>query len=1010
MGDTSSSNASDSPTAKVLPAGLLDLGFITEDAAHEAGRASSPFSTPETEGDMIGRYRLMAPLGEGGFGCVWKVEQTEPLKRELALKLIKAGMGSREIIARFEAERQALALMDHPNIASVLDAGTTTDSRPYFAMELVKGEPITEYCDNHQLSIRERLELFIPVCQAVQHAHQKAILHRDLKPSNILVVTVDGKPVPKVIDFGIAKALGGGDAEGPVAATLLRTQMGMIVGTPRYMSPEQAGSMPDVDTRSDVYALGVILCELLTGQTPFPTQPADFVEALRWVREAEPVKPSTLVQQATPAVVMAAAHRHTDPARFARALRGDLDWITLKALEKDRTRRYETPTALARDISRYLEQKPISAVAPTWRYQLGKFARRQRATLIATVLITLALITGTAVSLWQASRAEKSRLESEAHYAQARDAVDKYLARVSEHPRLNSSDFTDLQRELLETALPFYEQMATQRSDDPKLQKDQAWALWRLAKLYQMTRQLEKAEKTYEKVIPLQKVVAADSSHDPTLQKDLAFQYDELAYVQRQRGKNEACLASHQQAIDTMAKLVARDPANLGHQLRFGIVRTNYALTLDELKRHHDSEREYLKAAAVLEPLARQHPSHVEHWRAIGECFGKQGGLYRRMGRLREAEAVLNQAVECQEQAVTMRPRDRTYRHHLGNALSMLGTVLYYQDRATEAEPHVRRAIELHQEMAAEFPSIPLHRTALTEAREVLIYTCIKLGKSKEADALQELQQAELSRLASEFPDEKKHKDNVVKIFALQAARAYERREWSIARDRYQRVADATGGYDAHLRLCQLALISKEPATAVKHGVEFMEKAPINWQNYEVAARQFRDALALIRADAKTAPPDREQAAAECTGHLIKSLQKAVSLGFTGIAFIDHDERAAPLREHPDYQTLLQQSYAAPPRSPVKFQFDYRHDNPGIRHWTREGLTWTETAPKGETGTFTVMGPATVDGVSGTQLEKNGPRRLTVFLPDLGTPEPMSLKLRKPDGSWGAFSILQQVQ
>ncbi len=374
------------------------------------GKHLMPGISPEKAGDSIGRYKLLAELGVGGFGIVWRAEQHVPIHREVALKVIKPGMDSREIIARFEAERQALALMDHPNIAGVLDAGATDNGRPYFVMELVKGVPITDYCDEHKLTIRERLELFIPVCQAVQHAHQKAILHRDLKPSNILIAEIDGKAVPKVIDFGIAKALGT-SAEAALQATLARTVEGMVVGTPQYMSPEQAGSGPDMDTRSDIYTLGVILYELLVGNTPLPREQlkkAAFDEVFRLIREAEPVRPSSCVVPISDIVRETSIARGTEPGKLTRALRGDLDWITLKALEKDRERRYDSAAAFAQDIERHLKNEPVEAGPPSAFYRLRKMVQRNRLAFAAAAAIVVLLVAGIAVSTWQAVRASNA--------------------------------------------------------------------------------------------------------------------------------------------------------------------------------------------------------------------------------------------------------------------------------------------------------------------------------------------------------------------------------------------------------------------------------------------------------------------------------------------------------------------------------------------------------------------------------------------------------------------------
>jgi hypothetical protein len=333
----------------------------------------------------------------------------------VALKVIKPGMDTHDVITRFEAERQALALMDHPNIARVLDAGATASGRPYFVMELVRGISITEYCNNNRLTVRQRLELFVSVCQAVQHAHQKGIIHRDIKPSNVLVTLHDGRPVVKVIDFGVAKAL-----HQPLTEKTIYTRFAQIIGTPLYMSPEQAEmSGLDIDTRSDIYSLGVLLYELLTGTTPFDRKrlaQAAYDELIRIIRDEEPERPSTRLSHSTETLSAVAAQRKTEPARLSRMFRGDLDWITMKALEKDRTRRYETANGLARDVERHLNDEPVEAGPPGAGYRLGKFARKNRGALRIAGAFLLLLVFGAIVSTWQAFRAtvaERSARSSE---------------------------------------------------------------------------------------------------------------------------------------------------------------------------------------------------------------------------------------------------------------------------------------------------------------------------------------------------------------------------------------------------------------------------------------------------------------------------------------------------------------------------------------------------------------------------------------------------------------------
>ena len=360
-------------------------------------RGMSAANEPEPRPEQIGPYRILELLGEGGMGTVWLAERREPVRARVALKVVKAGMDTRTVLARFEAERQALAMMEHSCIAKVFDAGTTAEGRPYFVMEYVKGVPITRYCDEYLVPLEERLRLFRQVCAGVQHAHMKGVMHRDLKPGNVLVTVQDGKPQPKIIDFGLAKAVD----HRLVAATVF-TQHGQVLGTPEYMSPEQAGlGGLDVDTRTDVYSLGVLLYELLTGALPFPRTTllhAGWLEMQRILRESEPTKPSTRITTIGAAAADAAQRRGVDVATLRRRLQGDLDWIVLRAIEKDRTRRYETPLELAADLERHLRCEPVLASPPSLGYRASKFVARFRLQCAAAAVIGLAVVGAAVVS------------------------------------------------------------------------------------------------------------------------------------------------------------------------------------------------------------------------------------------------------------------------------------------------------------------------------------------------------------------------------------------------------------------------------------------------------------------------------------------------------------------------------------------------------------------------------------------------------------------------------------
>ncbi len=466
--------------------------FLEPQVGDSLGQTTTP-PTPdfavEEAGARIGRYKLLEKIGEGGCGVVYRAEQEEPIRRRVAFKVIKLGMDTKQVIARFEAERQALALMDHPNIAKVHDAGATDTGRPYFVMEQVRGIKITDYCDQNNLSTEERLSLFVQVCHAIQHAHQKGIIHRDIKPSNIIVTVQDGVPVPKVIDFGVAKA-----TEQRLTERTIYTALEQMIGTPAYMSPEQAEmTRMDIDTRSDIYSLGVLLYELLTGKTPFDVKEllAKGIEEMRrTIREQEPRRPSTrLTTMGQGELTTTAKRRQTDAPKLVNLVRGDLDWIVMKCLEKDRTRRYETANGLASDLLRHIGNEPVLARPPSNVYRFQKMVRRNKLVFAATALIAVVLVVATGISVWQATVAKQRLAESE--------AISKFLTEVFQSPDPERDGRTITVAEALGTAAKKLETgLANQPARRAKLQATLGWTYHTLG-LYSEAITLEEKVRDY---------------------------------------------------------------------------------------------------------------------------------------------------------------------------------------------------------------------------------------------------------------------------------------------------------------------------------------------------------------------------------------------------------------------------------------------------------------------------------------------------------------------------------
>ena len=511
-------------------------------------------ASEQLPGEQLGPYRLLQKIGEGGMGEVWVAEQREPIRRTVAVKVIKVGMDTRQVVARFDAERQALALMDHPCIARVLDAGTTARGRAYFVMEYVRGERFTDYCDRNRLSTAERLQLFTHVCEAVQHAHQKGIIHRDLKPSNVLVAMQDGQPVPKIIDFGIAKAT----AQRLTEQTVF-TELGVLIGTPEYMSPEQAEMTGlDVDTRTDVYSLGVMLYELLAGVLPFDPKTlrqAGLDAVRRQIREVEPPRPSTKVSTRREASAEAAHNRRTEPARLASQLRGDLDWITMKCLEKDRTRRYASASELAADVTRYLRHEPVLASPPSRIYRAKKFVKRHRVGVASSALIVLALvagIAGTTIGMLRAVSAER-RANEEAEAARQVSDFLMGLFAVSEPNEAKGNTVTA--REILDKGA---EKIGRELGGQPRVQRR---LLVIMGRVYQSLGLYQKSAALKEQALRVSRSIGEYDA-------DVAGAQLELAWLYRFQGRLDEAIALCREGLALSRKQNGEVHAQTGRAVR----------------------------------------------------------------------------------------------------------------------------------------------------------------------------------------------------------------------------------------------------------------------------------------------------------------------------------------------------------------------------------------------------------------------------------------------------------
>jgi non-specific serine/threonine protein kinase/serine/threonine-protein kinase len=677
--------------------------MATEDSPANADNLEPAFATrtigatEPNAGFIIGRYHLLQKIGEGGMGEVWLAEQKEPVRRRVALKLIKAGMDTREVVARFESERQALALMDHPAIAKVLDAGSTPQGAPYFVMEYVAGVPITAYCDNHRLSTRERLELFMRVCEGIQHAHQKAIIHRDLKPSNILVTEVDGHPAPKIIDFGVAKAL-----TQKLTADTMFTRVGALVGTPEYMSPEQAlSSGEDIDTRTDVYSLGIIFYELLAGVHPIDLRKVAFEEFLRRLREDDPPKLSTKFRAQDPATSTELARkRHTEPPALIKQMRGELDSIALKALEKDRARRYGSPSDFALDIARYLNNEPVLAVPPSVAYRASKFARRYRMALVTACAFALVLIAAAVISIRQSIRANK-----EAAVAQAVNDFlqNDMLAQASAANQSGPSAKPDPDLKV-RTALDRAAQRITGKFDQqPEVEaaiRDTIGQTYGDLGLYPQARaQLEHALELDRRVF---------GERDPRTLKVIS-QAGRIALDQGRYAEAEKLL---NQVLEAQRRVLgAQHPDTLD---------TMYFLAGD-----YNSQKKYTQAETLDNQILeiRRRVFGAEHPGTLKATYGLADD-YVQQGKYAQAEPLLTQAIEIQRRVLGPEHPDTL------NSMNFLALDYDREGKFGQAEALDRQILDIRRRVLG-----PEHPNTLMSMNS-LGYVCYEQGRYAQAEAL----------------------------------------------------------------------------------------------------------------------------------------------------------------------------------------------------------------------------------------------------------------------------------
>jgi eukaryotic-like serine/threonine-protein kinase len=878
----------------------------------------------EGSGAMIGPYKLLQKIGEGGMGVVFLAEQEKPVRRKVALKIIKPDMDTRQFVSRFEAERQALAMMNHPNIARVLDAATSETGRPFFVMELVDGMSITEYCDRNSLTPVERLELFIPVCQAIQHAHQKGIIHRDIKPSNVLVTLHEGKPVPKVIDFGVAKAV-----DQRLTENSMITELGAVIGTLEYMSSEQAekGEL-DIDTRSDIYSLGVMLYELLTGSTPLERAKLctlAYSEVLRRIREEEPTKPSTRLSESNDALSLISARRKTEPARLTKLVRGDLDWIVMKSLEKDRRRRYETATSLVRDIQRYLDGDPVEACPPSATYKLKKIARKHRVALLTAGAFAILLMAATVVSVALAVSANRERVRAEEGEQLAIEAVKQFRDAVVETPQLrNNPSLTPLRNNLLKGPLSFFTRLRDRLQTNPRTTHDSlerfALASFDLGELtneigdkgnalraYEEARAIrERLAKEYPSHTKCQGELARTHNHIAILQADLgrsaealasyergraireqvmraepsikehqnevAASYCNIGNLQKETGRPAEAMLSYEKARAISERLVAEDPARALFRFDLAMTYNNIGSLLSQMGRLEETLASYKQAFALFEPLARDNPSNTDYQSRLALSHHNIGDLMREMGRWPEALASHEQARKIQEQLASENPSVIRFQSELAYSYLSIGFLKNVTGRPAETLSSYEQARAIQERLAQENPAVIRFQSDLALTLHNIATELNRIGRPTEALSSYEQARVLRERLAGENPTISLHQINLAATL----------NDLGVLQGGMTRWAEAMGSFE-QARAIRERLAREQPespdiASELGGTLSNMAWVALNNRQFEKAWDHSKRAIEWQR-KALAANPNRPQSRLFLANHLKNLIQSAEGLG-----------------------------------------------------------------------------------------------------------------------------------